>query len=253
MYNYQSSPTVANCIFSGNEAEESGGGMYNLSSSPIVINCLFSGNQSWQHGAGMYNAQSPATVVNCTFSGNTASGYGGGMFNASSTATVTNSVFWGNSAYQGNEVFNVSCFPAVTYCDIELPSGTYDGTGNINADPLFIDPANGNFHLQSGSPCIDAGDNTAVPPGVTSDIAGGIRFFDDPDTDDTGLGVPPIVDIGVDEYLPAGLECQGDFEPADGDVDGADLVDLAAGYGTVFNEDDLAAFAGEFGRSDCMH
>ena len=253
MYNYQSSPTVTNCIFSGNEAEESGGGMYNLNSSPIVINCLFSGNQSWQHGAGMYNAQSPATVINCTFSGNTASGSGGGMFNASSTATVTNSVFWENTAYQGNEVFNVSSFPAVTYCDIQLPSGTYEGTGNINADPLFIDPANGNFHLQSGSPCIDAGDNTAVPPGVTSDIAGGTRFFDDPDTDDTGSGVPPIVDIGVDEYLPAGLECQGDFEPADGDVDGADLEHLAAGYGTVFNEDDLTAFAVEFGRSDCMH
>jgi len=175
------------------------------------------------------------------------------MFNASSTATVTNSVFWENTAYQGNEVFNVSSFPAVTYCDIQLPSGTYEGTGNINADPLFIDPANGNFHLQSGSPCIDAGDNTAVPPGVTSDIAGGTRFFDDPDTDDTGSGVPPIVDIGVDEYLPAGLECQGDFEPADGDVDGADLEHLAAGYGTVFNEDDLTAFAVEFGRSDCMH
>ncbi len=35
--------------------------------------------------------------------------------------------------------------------------GVEAGPGSISADPLFVDPANGNHHLQTNSPCIDAG------------------------------------------------------------------------------------------------
>lgn len=36
-------------------------------------------------------------------------------------------------------------------------SGYFSGEGNINENPLFVDPENGDFHLQIGSPCIDTG------------------------------------------------------------------------------------------------
>lgn len=45
--------------------------------------------------------------------------------------------------------------------------------------------------------------------------------------------------------------CTTDFDE-DGDVDGSDLTVLAAGYGTSYDEDDLSAFAEEFGRTDCL-
>jgi len=45
--------------------------------------------------------------------------------------------------------------------------------------------------------------------------------------------------------------CNGDFD-FDGDVDGSDLAVLAGGYGTSYDEDDLFAFAEEFGRTDCL-
>ena len=40
--------------------------------------------------------------------------------------------------------------------------GGWTGTGNIDADPLFLDVANGDLHLQAGSPCIDTGDLVAT-------------------------------------------------------------------------------------------
>ncbi|MCK4654592.1 MAG: hypothetical protein KAU01_09100, partial [Candidatus Cloacimonetes bacterium] len=42
-----------------------------------------------------------------------------------------------------------------TYSDIE---DGWTGTGNINSDPMFVNPGSGDYHLQSTSPCIDAGD-----------------------------------------------------------------------------------------------
>ena len=82
MFNQNSSPTVTNCTFSGNNTGPyigDGGGMYNGSSSPAVTNCTFSKN-SGRYGGGMFNIDSNPTVINCTFSENTARGanYGGG-------------------------------------------------------------------------------------------------------------------------------------------------------------------------------
>ncbi|MFA7485892.1 MAG: PQQ-binding-like beta-propeller repeat protein, partial [Phycisphaerae bacterium] len=62
----------------------------------------------------------------------------------------------------------------------------------------------GDYRLQAGSPCIDAGDNTAVPIGITTDIDGLSRFVDDPDTPDTGNrdagDSRAYVDIGAYEF-----------------------------------------------------
>ena len=42
----------------------------------------------------------------------------------------------------------------INYSTVE---GGYNGEGNIDADPIFTDAENGDFTLQSTSPCIDAG------------------------------------------------------------------------------------------------
>jgi hypothetical protein len=77
----------------------------------------------------------------------------------------------------------------------------WPGTGNINADPRFLDQANGDFHLTNDSPCIDAGDNSD-PDLQTTDIDGDDRKIDDPAVADTGNGDSPIVDMGAfEKYL----------------------------------------------------
>ena len=127
---------------------------------------------------------------------------------------------------------------------------TGPGTNNISADPLFVDadgPDNtpgtidDNLRLLPGSPCIDAGDNTAVPPDefdldndgdtaepIPFDLAGLPRFVDEPKTIDTGNGTPPIVDMGAYEFT-------GTINPldltGDGVVDAADLAQLLADWG----------------------
>ena len=81
----------------------------------------------------------------------------------------------------------VGAWSFVTYCDIK---GGGVSTGNINSDPLFSDA---NFHLSAESPCIDAGDNSAVPTWLTEDYEGDDRIIDG------GLPDTPVVDMGADE------------------------------------------------------
>jgi hypothetical protein len=74
--------------------------------------------------------------------------------------------------------------------------GGWEGAGNIDADPLFIDAEGGNFRLQEGSPCIDTGSNDAVPDDVTTDLDGNLRIVDG-DGDDVAT-----VDMGAYEFQP---------------------------------------------------
>ena len=45
------------------------------------------------------------------------------------------------------------------------------------SDPLFVDAAGGDLRLRPGSPAIDAGNNVAVPEGITTDLAGWARII----------------------------------------------------------------------------
>ena len=226
MYNDGSSPTVTNCTFSGNTALSDGGGMYNANNSnPVVTNCTFSGNTAASIGGGMYNLSGSSTVTNCTFSGNS-SADGGGMANVSNLSVV-NSVVWGNNGGS----FGGPQAPVVSYSNIQ---GGWPGPGNVNVDPLLVDPANDDYRLSPGSPCIDAGLNSALPEGITTDLDDNPRFVDDPGTPDCQqapgtCGDPPVVDMGAYEFQ--GASCPWDLN-GDGDVTTTDLLTLLALWGT---------------------
>jgi len=170
MVNYQSSPTVENCAFTANSAAESGGGLLNSDSSDATLTrCIFTSNSA-KWGAGMYNYGGSHLLINCNIIGNEANSAGNAIYNnGGSLSTLTSCIVWGNTLQIDSPG---EARVVVTYSNIK---GGLVGEGNINVDPLFADPANGDYHLQSQagrwdsisntwgvdavtSPCIDTGD-----------------------------------------------------------------------------------------------
>jgi hypothetical protein len=155
-----SEPLINNNSIIGNSAQF-GGGIYCLESSPRIGNNILIGNISSIVGGGIYciNNGDPY-IINNTISGNFASNLGGGIYCSNSIPVIINTIFWADSSGAGG--YEISGTPTVTYSNIE---GGWPGEGNIDTDPLFRNPSNGDFHLKSvacgdnaNSPCIAAGD-----------------------------------------------------------------------------------------------
>ncbi|MHC4603947.1 MAG: choice-of-anchor Q domain-containing protein [Planctomycetota bacterium] len=215
-----SSPTITNCIIKDNKVQldgwccidcfvlayPGGGGIYCYKSSSKIINCIFQRNTAnhtiWNAGIGggfcCWNSDIPPEIFNCTFYNNHAGSLGGaigsmGCWYSSVPVKVSNCIIWDNTPTNdpGVVVINSGTYsPVVPYVSFSIVQRQWywDGESNIVADPCFVDPANGDYHLLPNSPCIDAGDpNFAAIPGET-DIDGQPRI----------MGVR--VDMGVDEF-----------------------------------------------------
>jgi hypothetical protein len=164
------SPTIENNIITGNAAYYGGGIVMNYATGTIRNNVItnnvvyqegsapsYGGGGIWVNGAG-------GTVVeNNTVAGNSVTGggvppagRGGGMVVSGTSVTARNNVFWGNTQVTGGPIYVGGPAPIVMYNDVE---GGYTGEGNIDADPLFTAPS---YYLDAESPCIDAGDTSAV-------------------------------------------------------------------------------------------
>jgi predicted outer membrane repeat protein len=156
-----------------------------------LANCILNNNTAGTVGGGIRCDDLSPTIVNCTVSNNSAASIGGGIYcSGTDGPTVVNSISWGNTASGSPNEISAGTID-ITYSDIE---GGWTGTGNMDSDPLFVDPGYGDFHLQSGSPCINVGNNSAVPPGLVTDFEGDERIFDS-----------GTVEMGADEYAPTVL------------------------------------------------
>ena len=187
-----SSPTITNNTITGNTAD-GGGGISCYSSSPTITNNTISGNVAGI-GGGIYCYSSSPTIANNTITGNDAAGYisdsGGGIYCSSSSPTITNTII----AFNSSGIYRGGGTPTLRYCCVYGNSGyNFSGltdptgtNGNLSADPQLADLANGNLHLQPTSPCIDAGDDSAIQAGWI-------------DIDGQARKQAAHVDIGADE------------------------------------------------------
>jgi hypothetical protein len=198
-------PKISNCKITANSAAFGGGGIYCNGASPEIRNCIITGNSSFDGGAIYSHNVGNPVIANCTISANTASNSAGAIYGyESSNLTINNCILWGNTAEYASEVLvgnsGAGTSIQISYCDIENPDenvvhepgGTVNwGEGNIDADPLFVDAAAGDYHLLEESPCIDAGDPAFVAGAGETDIDGEARI--------SGAEI----DMGADELVVA--------------------------------------------------
>ncbi len=167
-------------------------------SSTVVTDC----DRGIQVGLNLLE-QASLTVVNCTLTSNSI-----GLFFHDGTASVANTIV-ANSLEAGIADF-LGTVTSFRYCDVWSATGTYSsptspfpdqtGTnGNISADPKFKNAAQGDYHLDYLSPCIDAADSTVAP---ATDFMGAPRYNDPRTLVKTGIPANGVyADMGAFEFV----------------------------------------------------
>jgi hypothetical protein len=198
--NASSNLRVLDSVFAENYAKYSGGAMDIRSENVTLAGCLFYGNTCDSgSGGAVYTQGKMMRFINCTVAYNNAFANGGaGIQFTEADTVISNCILWGNTlahtdftTVEGAQLGANSqgLAPVMNYSCVQGLSGKLGGTGNIGSDPLFLNAGSHDFHLQSNSPCVNAGDSSAVPFDLNKDLDGGPRF----------LGTPPVVDMGVYE------------------------------------------------------
>ena len=244
------SASLSNCLVTGNRVSLSGG-YGGGASKGNLINCTLTSNSAWAGGGA--DVGNKGVLQGCTLTSNSAS-YGGGAYLYFGTLNncvlrgnsagdgggantyygkLNNCTLTANSAGRGAGVWRGTLNNCIVYYNTDLPDlNTYActlnyccapdavGVGNITNAPLFVDQVGGDLHLQTNSPCINAGKNAYAPAG--------------PDLDGNPRIKGGTVDIGAYEYqtptsvisydwlLQYGLTNNGSADFADTDGDGMD-------------------------------
>jgi len=200
-YMVPSSPTIDHCLIASNDAEYGGGIMLTYDSEAVVTNNRIVDNSAVVRGAAIYIAYGGGTIANNIIAHNDSHIMGGGIMSLMGYPSImnntivhnrpsglfldvtpwypwdpeygvniSNNIIWQNEIYleEGIEPDEYN----VRYNNIQ---GGWEGEGNIDVDPLFVDPENRNYYLRSEaghwdpvsqnwivdeetSPCINTGD-----------------------------------------------------------------------------------------------
>ena len=212
---------IRDCRITGNGSPSAGCGLRFLSSSARIANCVMAGN----YRDSVLCTDSPVEITHCTIVENNSIRL---LYNSGPIYPLVRNCIIG-----GHINYDTSVLPedSITFSCTVL--SLFPGEGNISRDPALVsggvydyaryEPIEingttydfpdfivtpGDSHLQSGSPCIDAGTSAAAP---ATDIEGVPR--------PQGVGY----DMGAYEYPAVAAFVRGDTN-SDGRVDLSDVV-----------------------------
>ncbi|MBN1257388.1 MAG: hypothetical protein JXA52_06745 [Planctomycetes bacterium] len=227
---------IINCSYINNTTTGDCGAIrHGGEESILIVNSLFYGNSA-ASDVGAITVNCPDTkIINSIFANNSAASTVGGIY-ALGTTQIQNCIVWNNTAPSYKQLRSSGTI-TISNSDIKGSGGSgaswisslgIDGGGNIDADPFFANPtdpagSDGIFgtyddglRLTALSPCIDAGDDSALPQD-TADLDN-----DGDTTEDIPLDI-----IGFKRVLGSMVD-MGAYEinTLPGDIDGNDTVDL---------------------------
>lgn len=151
-----SNPTIDRCQFVGNTAYDGGAILVNAGCSPVLANTLFYNNLAERNGGALYHLGNTLKLVNCTFYQNSAA-QGPAVCSAGTNLLLLNSIAWNNASdpliavLSGTASISNSCVQGL--------APAFLGASNLACNPLFLNPAAGNFSLSPHSPGVNAGNN----------------------------------------------------------------------------------------------
>jgi len=218
-------PALSNCILTNNLAMGTGGGAYIA----FLYSCAVVGNAADEGGGA-----GSSTLRNCLVSGNVANFGGGILYSTAYQSTIArNTALLGAGGSFNSD--HANCIISGNDAPVmpEYATGSFDycctypmpvwGSCNITDNPAFKNPAQGDFRLVTGSPCINAGDNAFATTPL--DLDGNLRIVDG------------IVDLGAYEYDEVIYDSDDDWlmdlmeidtyhtDPLDADSDADGLLD----------------------------
>jgi len=207
LVNWPTMGSILRCVISGNSALEAPGGILYFGLDGQVVGNWIVDNSvvlgpSWPGGA-YFATDARATVVNNTFANNVGVGFNGGgvaIIDTSSVVQFDNNIIAFNglgSTEQEGVFYDGPILSDLYFNNIHFGNGLgntrgivpYNDATTYDFDPVFGDPATGNYRLGCLSAGREMADPARIPPGYTLDIDGQSRF-----------GQTGIPDIGGDEF-----------------------------------------------------
>jgi hypothetical protein len=161
-----SSVTIRNSQLSYNICDQRAGALY-LSHSTAHCENLLVHNNSAMIGSAFSLEDSELNLTNSTVTKNT--GSVAWLYSDGVTFNVTNSILWNENSEEmdlvgSNHVIDIKH---------SIIEGGWAGTNILDANPLFVNAPNNNYHLSEYSPAIGAALDTIIVP--SKDIEGNLR------------------------------------------------------------------------------
>ncbi len=212
LFTADTSGTATDCDFSDNSGGTYGGGLFCYGSN-VIDRCRMTDNRSGLSGAGLliWGCDGAAsTVTNCAIAGNVSGERGAVWVNGSQGDRLVNNTIVSNIGADGaGGILTTDSNPIIANTVISQSGSAISSTGelqpirrgnclwgggywvqddggqwypvatdstDVTADPRLSNPTAGDFHLLTGSPCVDRGASSDVPLGVVTDLYGAARI-----------------------------------------------------------------------------